>query len=549
MKRRFAPLLVLAASLLLGLMPPAQGADDKMHMAAVQAAAAATMPAPAAAPAAPLNITVDRGVPITLSSPASSVFIANPDVADIQVMSPTSVMVFGKKTGETSLVATNSSGQTILHRTIVVVQDLTDLRRALATAIPDNKIEAQALPDGIVLTGEVHDAAAVNDAQKIASRYISKDGSIVNRVHMVGSNQIQLRVRFAEVSRTVDDTLGIDWAGAASYGGMVFGLFTGAAFLSNPASSTFTRTSNAALTIPQDAGFVGTHGKRLNLNSMIDALAQDGLVTILAEPTLMAMSGETASFLAGGEFPIPIPQSGAGGSGGGTGVFITVEFKHYGVSLSFTPTLIGEDRINLHVKPEVSQLTDIGAIKLSDITVPALTTRKAETTIELASGQSFAIAGLLNNNQAQTVDKFPILGDMPIIGPLFRSSRFQNGQSELVIIVTPYIVKPANNTQALAMPTDGFSSPSETDRVLRMRYNSSDPSTRTMSGQPIAVRTAAPAAANNLTSGRAAEDAAPPAPAEGPMSLPAPAAAPVPAVAPASQPAPAPAESGGFIVE
>ncbi len=228
-----------------------------------------------------------------------------------------------------------------------------------------------------------------------------------------------------------------------------------------------------------------TSGKNYNVNGMIDALAQDGLITILAEPTLTAMSGETANFLAGGEFPVPIPQ------GNGT---ISIEFKKYGVSLEFTPTLISENRINLHVKPEVSELTQNGAIILNNITVPALTTRKAETTVELGSGESFAIAGLLDNNQAQTVNKFPILGDMPVIGALFRSDHFVSGQSELVVIITPYIVKPSSEQQ-LALPTDGFSPPSESERLLGLRYSSGDPNARTLSGTPIAKKINPPLAA------------------------------------------------------
>ena len=209
---------------------------------------------------------------------------------------------------------------------------------------------------------------------------------------------------------------------------------------------------------------------------MIDALAQDGLITILAEPNLTAMSGETANFLAGGEFPIPIPQ------GNGT---ISIEFKKFGVSLEFTPTLISENRINLHVKPEVSKLIDTGTVTIDNNTVPSLTTRKAETTVEVASGQSFAIAGLLlDNDQTQTVNKYPLLGDLPVLGTLFRSERYQNGQSELVIVITPYIVKP-NGEQQLALPTDGFSPPSEAERLVGLRNSSTDPNARTMSGAPV----------------------------------------------------------------
>jgi len=428
-----------------------------------------------------LNVSLDHGVPVALSAPAASVFIANPDVADIQVMSPKSVMVFGKKTGETTLLATDSAGQNILFRTVVVSQDLTDLRRELKSAIPGNKITVEGLPDAIVLTGETHDPIAVEDARKIAARYITKDGSIINRIQVVGSNQIMLRVRFAEMSRTLDKSFGIDWGSLTSIGGFMFGLASGAPLtaLGNISSSLPTlngeSTNNAT---PSNAlGF--THaGGRWNVNGLIDALAQDGLVTILAEPNLTAMSGETANFLAGGQVPVPIPQS------NGT---ISIQYMPYGISLEFTPTLVGENRINLHVKPEVSQLSSVGQITVSNLTAPAFTTRKTETTVELGSGQSFAIAGLLDNNQDQTIKKFPFLGDVPILGPLFRSTDFQNDQTELVIVVTPYVVKPGQNTQAMALPMDGYSPPSDSERLIGLRNGSADPNARPMSGPPLAV--------------------------------------------------------------
>jgi len=471
----------------------------------------ASLSSQAFARAVPLKISVDHGENLTLSSPAQSVFIANPDIADVQVMSPTSIMIFGKRTGETTFMATDSAGHTLAQRTIIVMQDLSDLRQELDAAIPGNKIKLQSLPNGIVLTGEAKDPGAVADAYKLAQRYLAAGGDIINRIKVVGSNQIQIRVRFAEVQRNIDNTLGIDWNAIASVGGFAFGLFTGPGFLGAD-RQTITRTNNTTLSVPNDGIAIGHAGKRFNVNSLIDALAQDGLITILAEPNLTAMSGETASFLAGGEFPIPIPQ------GNGT---ITIEFKKYGISLEFTPTLISENRINLHVKPEVSQLTQVGAIILDNITVPALTTRKTETTIEVGSGQSFAIAGLMDNSQAQTVNKYPLIGDLPILGALFRSDHFVNGQTELVVIITPYIVKPSGEQQ-LALPTDGYSPPNETERLVGLRYSSGDPEARHVSGAPIAVtETPAPVAAPVAAVEPAASTDAPAAP---PVPIPAPAA-------------------------
>jgi pilus assembly protein CpaC len=428
---------------------------------------------------APLYVSVDKGMSITLAVPAASVFIANPDVADVQVMSPTAVMVYGKKTGETTLMVADNGGRTLVNRTVIVRQNLSDLRAALKVVIPDNKINAEAVPNGIVLTGEAKDASVVEDARRLALRYVPRDsGEVINRIKVRGSNQIHIRVRFAEVSRDVDKRFGIDWESIGNVGGFAFGLMSGNAATVIGGANLLNRVRPVTGTNTNNIISFSKTSSQYNINGLIDALAAEGFVTVLAEPNLTAMSGETASFLAGGEFPVPVPQSEN---------TITIEWKTFGVSLAFTPTLIGENRLNLHVRPEVSQLSEAGAITLNNITVPALTTRRAETTIELASGQSFAIGGLLNNNQTQSVNKFPFLGDMPVLGPLFRSTRFQNNQSELVIIITPYVVKPATE-ERLALPTDGYSPPSDIDRILLNRQTNSDPAARTLSGQPRAVR-------------------------------------------------------------
>ncbi|MDE2029373.1 MAG: type II and III secretion system protein family protein [Alphaproteobacteria bacterium] len=448
------------------------------------ALAFALLPAtPACAGSKVLSVTVDEGVPLKLSAPAASVFIANPSIADIQVMSPREIMVFGKRTGETTFMATGNDGSTLSDRTVVVSQDLSGLRTELNSAIPGNHIHAKAVPNGIVLTGTAKNAAAVADAYKIAMRYMPTGGDIINRVQVNGSNQVQIRVRFAEVARSVDNSLGFNWQNLGTLGGgMAVGLATGASGLGTGSTLLGTRPNNTSLSLPNDLLGASLNSGRWSVTALIDALAQNGLITILAEPNLTAMSGETANFLAGGEFPIPVPQA------NGT---ISITFKSYGVSLSFTPTIIGGNRINLHVRPEVSELTQTGSIVINNITVPALLTRKAETTVEVASGQSFAIAGLLDNNQAQTVNKFPVLGDLPILGQLFRDNHFVNGQTELVVIITPYIVKPSG--QRLTLPTDGLAPPNETERLIGMRYSNSDPHARPISGEPDAV--AAPPAA------------------------------------------------------
>lgn len=505
----------------------------------------------------PLEVSIDKSVNVSFDEPAASIFIANPDVADVQVVSPTSVMVYGKKDGQTTLRISNNAGKVLVYKTVMVSQNLAGLREALRAVIPGHNIQVEAIPNGIVLTGTASDPSVVEDARRLATRYVPKEGGdVINRIKVKANNQVQIRVRFAEVARGVDKRFGINWENVISSGGFAFGLATGADFVS-AGSTSFTRTIVGTDT--NDAFATSFNNRHVSVNSMVDALAKDGLVTILAEPSLSAMSGETASFLAGGEFPIPVPQSGD---------TITIEWKNYGVSLAFTPTIISDNRINLHVRPEVSQLSDTGAITLNNIVVPALTTRRAETTIELNSGQSFAIAGLLNNQQTQSVKKFPFLGDVPVLGPLFRSTRFQNDESELVIIITPYVVKPSTE-ERLGLPTDGFSAPSDTDLMFRMRQTNSDPNARTISGEPRAVRVEEPMAEDSP-----APEAAPLPPVSNsrPMPMPmrdepskpmpaAPMSTPIPPLPESKQPMPTPTATtiktnkpspigpGGFIME
>ncbi len=457
-----------------------------MKKAALLFAFFAFLAVPAWAAPKTMSLTVDHGESLMLSGPATSVFVANPEIADVQVMSPTQVMLFGKRTGETSFMATDSKGAVLAERTLIVSQDLSLLRQELKTAIPGSSIRVSSVPGGIVLTGTANDAAAIADAYKIAQRFLPQGGDIINRATVTGSNQVHIRVRFAEVQRTVDNSLGFNWQSLLHAGGITFGLATGNAvemagagvFNTGAANNSglFPRPNNPSLSMPNNVIGSAYTGRRFTVDTMIDALAQNGFLTILAEPNLTAMSGETANFLAGGQFPIPIPQ------GNGT---ISVQFQPYGISLAFTPTLLSGDRISLHVRPEVSELTQTGAVVSSNISVPALITRKAETTVEVGSGESFAIAGLMNNSQTQSVTKFPGLGDLPVLGTLFRSDHFINGQTELVVIITPYIVKPSK--KQLALPTDGFAPPTESERLLDHRYTNADPSTRPTSGDPVAV--------------------------------------------------------------
>jgi pilus assembly protein CpaC len=280
-------------------------------------------------------------------------------------------------------------------------------------------------------------------------------------MEILSSTQVNLRVRVMEISREVTRNLGFNWQALAATGEFVLGLKSGAA-------ATYAVTSilsGSATTLPPGRLAVGaSRPGKFDVNAIIDALAQDRLATILAEPNLTAQSGETASFLAGGEFPVPV------GAALGT---ISIQFKQFGVSLAFVPTVLGPDRVNLRVRPEVSELSDNGAITLpiagAGIRIPALSVRRAETTIELGSGQSFAVAGLLTRNTAQVMDGLAGASDIPVLGALFRSTAFRRAETELVIIVTPYLVRPVSDPAALQGPTEGFKPATDLDRVLFMR--------------------------------------------------------------------------------
>jgi pilus assembly protein CpaC len=310
-------------------------------------------------------------------------------------------------------------------------------------------------------------AAAAQTVEAISRSYAGEGVTLLDRLFVLSSIQVNVRVRIAEIDRNITRQLGFNWQALGNNGTWQYGLLTGAAVLGkiNPALPLGLSALSNSSTPPYQLGG-GYHNGGTDINAIIDALAADQLVTILAEPNLTAQSGETASFLAGGEFPVPIAGSTSNGS-----ATITVEFKQFGVSLSVIPTVLSPGRLNLRVRPEVSQLSNNGAISVpignnATVTIPALTVRRAETTVELGSGQSFAIAGLLEKTSIDSTNALPGIGELPVIGALFKSNDFQRGVSELVIIVTPYLVKPAPSPDALHLPTDGFVPATDLDRIL-----------------------------------------------------------------------------------
>lgn len=409
-------------------------------------------------PSAGITVESGRGTLLRLRAPASTVFVAEPDIADVQVRSPELIYVFGRRPGDTTIYAVGDRNQVLANLTVHVSHNLSALRQQVRAAVGAAPVQVNSTGDTIVLSGAVPNAAQAENVRRIAARVSGNPDAVVNQLRVDAPNQVNLRVRFAEVQRDVLRALQVNWDVAYRDGSTLIGLFTGRSLV-GAAATAFTSPFQIR---PDFAGeslntaVASIRSGNFSADSILDALDREGFATILAEPNLTALSGETATFLAGGEFPIPVAQE-----QGRT----TIEFKRFGVSLAFTPTLLDGNRISLRVRPEVSQISSTLSIQLQGFTIPSLTTRRAETTIELGSGQSFAIAGLIQNSGQHDVARVPGLGDIPILGALFRSNRFRRNETELVMIVTPYIVRPVNNAQQMQVPTDGLVRPNEVERI------------------------------------------------------------------------------------
>jgi pilus assembly protein CpaC len=388
-----------------------------------------------------LAVAAGAGEMLHLPEAAVAVFVADPDVADVHVPTPQTVFVLGKKAGTTTLFALGANNRTILRETIVVSADTASIQRMLDARFPHFQLSVTGAPGSLMVAGRVPDAATADAVMQSLTPYLHNNETLVNRLALSRPIQVHLRVRITEVDRNVTQQLGINWNALGQSGNFLGGLFSGRA-----AAAATTLSSTGAFSI-----LGGYNVGKWAIDGVLDALDQEGLITMLAEPNLTAMSGETASFLAGGEFPIPVPQS--------QNNAITVEFKPYGVSLDFTPTVLADNRISLKVRPEVSEIDPTNSVTIDSIKVPALTVRRVETTVELSSGQSFAIGGLLQSNTSDVLSELPGLGKLPILGKLFSSKNYLNNKSEVVVIVTPYVVQPADPAR-LRQPIDTLVRPS-----------------------------------------------------------------------------------------
>ncbi len=417
-----------------------------------------------------LELTAGKTIILRSKKPIKRVFVADQDIAKADVFSPREIVLTGKASGITTLSLWQQDKGVVGIYTLEVSYDLARLKQKLHSMFPQEKdLRVIATHNSITLSGKVSEATNLAEVVSVAKAY-APEGKVNNLVEVGGVHQVMLEVRVAEMSKGLRRDLGINLNyindndfGVTTLGGLSQIIDPGSGDL--VVQPTMVSAPDDYRDFSEEGGPFGMivsetvnalfrfHKGGASWTGFIDALKGEGLVKVLAEPTLIALSGQSANFLAGGEFPIPVPQE--EGS-------ITITYKQYGVGLTFTPIVLKDDKINIKVAPEVSELDFANALRYSGGVVPAISTRRAATTVELADGQSFAIAGLLKENVQDNISKYPLLGDIPILGHLFRSRQFQKGNSELVIVVTPRLVKPIDAAEQ-TLPTDYYNEPSDAE--------------------------------------------------------------------------------------
>jgi len=444
----FAALSVAAS---LATMAPALGADSRTPVIQVAASEATSRFVP---------LGIGKSVAIDLPTDIKDVLVADPKTANAVIRSSRRVYIIGVAIGQTNIFFFDAEGRQIAGFDIAVTRDLNGIRGALKQSFPDSDIRAEGIGDGIMLSGSAASLSEAQQAYDLASRLVGDGTKVVNGISVRGRDQVMLKVTVAEVQRDVIKQLGIDLSGSANYGpnsSFTYGI-------TNPFSATGQALSSTAFT-----------GAFKNISVTLRAMERAGVIRTLAEPNLTAISGETASFLAGGEFPIPNGLS-CDTTKSPPVCQAQIDFKKFGVSLVFTPIVLAEGRISLKVMTEVSDLSSDNAITLQvpgstqSLTVPSITTRRAETTVEIPSGGSLALAGMIQQKTKQQINGVPGLMELPILGTLFRSRDYINNQSELCVIVTPYVVHAVAQNK-LSRPDDGFADPADPSTVLLGRLN------------------------------------------------------------------------------
>ncbi len=399
-----------------------------------------------------MQVTVGMSETVKVSLPFAEIVVGDPETADVNPLTDKTLYVLGRKLGLTNIALFDAQQKLVGVIDLEVTHDLEGLRYALNEAMPNNHIKVRSINGRILLEGVVPSAPAAERAMSLAREFAPEDGKISNSMTISANQQVNLEVRFVEVNRTAGKELGINWERYQN--GIGGGVGSGVAL--NPLTVGLGALSGSA---PFGSIVANVLGKGLSPDLLITALEQKKLARRLAEPNLTAMSGESASFHAGGQFPIPVSQ--ADGK-------IEIQFKEFGVKLDFTPVVLDDGLINLKIRPEVSEIDQANSVRFSDgnVSIPALSIRKASTMVELRDGQSFAIAGLLQSVNAKTVDQVPWLGNVPVLGTLFRSSAFQKRETDLVIIVTPRLVHPVGIREQLKTPLDDVLSSNEPELFL-----------------------------------------------------------------------------------
>ena len=396
-----------------------------------------------------ISIPLNKAHFIQLLEPIRDVIIANPNIADVLVKTPNDLYLIGKALGRTNVFLLGADGQITRHIVIDVESDIIAARKAIKSLLPDANVDVKGIGDSLVLTGTVRSANESVDAATVARRFVEQDSNVINMLRILKDLQVLLQVRVAEMQRTTIKNLSV----SASFNKI----------LRNRALNALTAAIVPSGSIPAITGTV-TFNKLGLQAATFSALERQGLIKTLAEPALTAISGETANFLAGGEIPTP---SGVDNQGR-----LIIDFREFGVALSFTPTVLDHDQINLRISTEVSRQSNENRLVLpfgtvnQSVDVLGLSIRRAQSTVNLTSGTSMMIAGMLQRDEVNQTDGTPWLKDVPILGALFRSQAFQNNETELVVLVTPYIVRPVKPTNKLNLPTDGFASASDTDLYL-----------------------------------------------------------------------------------
>ncbi|WP_293572685.1 type II and III secretion system protein family protein [Phaeobacter sp.] len=399
-----------------------------------------------------LEVPMNRAVVVESDVPFAELSIANPSIADISSLSDRTIYVLGKSPGLTTLTLLDASGRLITNVDVRVAADVSEFKERLRQILPGEKIEVRTANDGIVLSGVVSSSARLQRALDLAERYAPE--RVSNLMSVGGVQQVMLKVRFAEMQRTVSKSLS---ASLGVNGGNSVGVNGGTSTLNTQGALTNSLTGNIPAANDNTGAFVfGFNAGAFQVNLLLEALEQKGVVRTLAEPNLSALSGQEAKFLAGGEYPIPVAQE--------NGV-ITIEFKPFGIELNFIPRVVDQDVINLEMKAAVSAIDPTNSIELNGLNIAAFSRRESVTTVEMRDGESFAIAGLIRDEFRDNSSQLPWIGDVPVLGSLFRSANYQRAQTELVIIVSAHLVTPTRG-EALSLPTDRIRPPSESDLFL-----------------------------------------------------------------------------------